>query len=204
MFERCRSSITVLEDNLRPLAASPQAFRALYARRRPRCRTANFTLSTAGKTAEENAQEIADRLGLVRTPAVFSVGVLKMWRVPPASAGCGYEGRTGNAALKAPLYPYAFDSQAAIKQAARMRHLEAQPLRTGRTHRLPREEHRNVAPRPRSTCHSVKRRRFPSWSRVSDRQRRETSRRARPCQEKSSNTLAGSPVSADENGDGRY
>jgi shikimate kinase len=70
MLERCGTESQSPEGNLRPLASDPDAFRALYAQRLPQYRTANFTLSTAGKTAEENAQEIASRLGLARTPAV--------------------------------------------------------------------------------------------------------------------------------------
>ena len=70
MLERCRLGSQSSENNLRPLAASPEAFRALYAQRLPQYRTADFTLSTPGRTAEENAQEIASGLGLERTPAV--------------------------------------------------------------------------------------------------------------------------------------
>ena len=69
MLERCGTESQSPEGNLRPLASGPDAFRALYAQRLPQYRTADFTLSTAGKTAEENAQEIASRLGLARTPA---------------------------------------------------------------------------------------------------------------------------------------
>ena len=70
MLERCGTESQSPEGNLRPLASDPDAFRALYAQRLPQYRSADFTLSTAGKTAEENAQEIADRLGLAHTPAV--------------------------------------------------------------------------------------------------------------------------------------
>ena len=70
MLERCGTESQSPEGNLRPLASDPDAFRALYAQRLPQYRSADVTLSTAGKTAEENAQEIADRLGLARTPAV--------------------------------------------------------------------------------------------------------------------------------------
>jgi shikimate kinase len=70
MLERCGTENQSPEENLRPLASDPDAFRALYAQRLPQYRKADFTLSTTGKTAEENAQEIADRLGLARTPAV--------------------------------------------------------------------------------------------------------------------------------------
>ena len=64
MLERCGTESQSPEGNLRPLASDPDAFRALYAQRLPQYRSADVTLSTAGKTAEENAQEIADRLGL--------------------------------------------------------------------------------------------------------------------------------------------
>ncbi len=70
MLERCRIGSQSSEDNLRPLAASPEAFRALYAQRLPQYRMADLTVTTAGKTAKENAQEIASELGLERTPAV--------------------------------------------------------------------------------------------------------------------------------------
>jgi shikimate kinase len=70
LLERCGAESQFSEENLRPLASDPDAFRALYAQRLPQYRTADFTLSTPGRTAEANAQEIASRLGLVRTPAV--------------------------------------------------------------------------------------------------------------------------------------
>ena len=70
MLERCRIGTQSSEDNLRPLASDPEAFRELYAQRLPQYRNARLTLSTEGKTAEENAQEIASRLGLFWTPAV--------------------------------------------------------------------------------------------------------------------------------------
>ena len=70
MLERCGTESQSPEGNLRPLASDPDAFRVLYAQRLPQYRSADVTLSTAGKTAEENAQEIADRLGLPRAPAV--------------------------------------------------------------------------------------------------------------------------------------
>jgi shikimate kinase len=66
MLERCRIGTQSSEDNLRPLAASPEAFRELYAQRLPHYRTADFTLSTTGKTADESAQEVAFGLGLVQ------------------------------------------------------------------------------------------------------------------------------------------
>ncbi len=64
MLQRCCPPSQSLAENLRPLASDPEAFRALYAERLPQYRTADVTVSTAGKTAEENAKEIADRLGL--------------------------------------------------------------------------------------------------------------------------------------------
>jgi shikimate kinase len=66
MLERCRIGTQSSEDNLRPLAASPEAFRELYAQRLPHYRTADFMLSTTGKTADESAQEVAFGLGLVQ------------------------------------------------------------------------------------------------------------------------------------------
>lgn len=67
MLERCVVGGESLEENLRPLASAPEAFRALYAQRLSQYRTADLTLSTAGKTAEENAREIASRLQLAES-----------------------------------------------------------------------------------------------------------------------------------------
>ncbi len=64
MLERCAVGVESSEEILRPLASDPGAFRELYAQRLPQYRTADLTVSTAGKTAEENAREIASRLGL--------------------------------------------------------------------------------------------------------------------------------------------
>jgi shikimate kinase len=64
MFQRCRPTNDASTENLRPLAADPNAFRALYAERLPQYRTAELTVSTAGKTAEESAKEIAVSLQL--------------------------------------------------------------------------------------------------------------------------------------------
>jgi shikimate kinase len=64
MFERCRAEDPHSTENLRPLAANPDAFRALYEERLPQYRTAELTVSTAGKTAEESAKEIAVSLQL--------------------------------------------------------------------------------------------------------------------------------------------
>jgi shikimate kinase len=64
MLERCRSGTHASPENLRPLAADPDAFRALYAQRLPQYRNADLTLGTAGRTAEENARRIAESLRL--------------------------------------------------------------------------------------------------------------------------------------------
>lgn len=64
MFERCRPENPHSTEDLRPLAADPDAFRALYAERLPQYRTAELTVSTVGKTAEESAREIAEGLQL--------------------------------------------------------------------------------------------------------------------------------------------
>ena len=64
MFERCRPESHASTENLRPLAADPEAFRALYAERLPQYRTADLTVSTAGRTADQSAKEIVERLQL--------------------------------------------------------------------------------------------------------------------------------------------
>jgi shikimate kinase len=64
MIERCRVGTPSSAENLRPLAADPDAFRALYAQRLPSYRKADLTFNTTGRTAEENAREIAARLQL--------------------------------------------------------------------------------------------------------------------------------------------
>jgi shikimate kinase len=64
MFDRCRAENPHSTENLRPLAADPEAFRTLYEERRPQYRTAGLTVSTSGKTAEESATEIAVSLQL--------------------------------------------------------------------------------------------------------------------------------------------
>lgn len=64
MLHRCCSQDNSSPENLRPLAADPEAFRALYAERVPQYRTADLTVSTADKSAEETAREIARRLRL--------------------------------------------------------------------------------------------------------------------------------------------
>ena len=62
MLQRCQTGMQSPGENLRPLAADPDAFRALYAQRLAQYRTADLTVSTAGRTAEENAREIAARI----------------------------------------------------------------------------------------------------------------------------------------------
>jgi len=64
MLERCRTGPQSFDDNLRPLASDPDAFRELYAQRLPQYRRADLTVSTAGKTAEENARGVAVGLRL--------------------------------------------------------------------------------------------------------------------------------------------
>ena len=65
MLQRCAVGGESSEESVRPLASAPDAFRGLYAQRLPRYRKADLTVSTAGKTAEDSAREIAARLGLV-------------------------------------------------------------------------------------------------------------------------------------------
>ncbi len=62
LFERCAATVSP-EENLRPLAADPDAFFALYQRRLPHYRRAHVIVATSGKTAEELAREIAASLG---------------------------------------------------------------------------------------------------------------------------------------------
>ncbi len=57
LFDRCLTTVSP-EENLRPLAADPEAFGALYESRLPHYRKAHLTVSTNGKTAEQVAQEI--------------------------------------------------------------------------------------------------------------------------------------------------
>ena len=68
LLQRCGIGTQSSEEILRPLAADADAFRALYAQRLPQYRSADLTVSTAGKTAEENAWEIAARLRLAAGP----------------------------------------------------------------------------------------------------------------------------------------
>ncbi len=62
MLQRCWLDPQTTPDNLRPLAADPDAFRTLYAERLPRYRDADLAVNTSGRTVEENAREIASRL----------------------------------------------------------------------------------------------------------------------------------------------
>ena len=64
MLQRCRIGTPSSAGNPRPLAADPDAFRALYEQRLPQYRTADLTVITAGDTNEENARKIAVALGL--------------------------------------------------------------------------------------------------------------------------------------------
>jgi len=66
LLQRCAVVTQSSTENLRPLAADPDAFCALYARRLPHYRSADLTVSTAGKTVEENAGEIASSLHLAK------------------------------------------------------------------------------------------------------------------------------------------
>ena len=64
LLKRCRVAGQSSTENLRPLAADPDAFRALYAKRLPHYRTAEITVRTTGKKIEEIAREIASSLKL--------------------------------------------------------------------------------------------------------------------------------------------
>ena len=64
LFQRCQAANQHLPPNPRPLAATPEAFRLLYAQRLPFYRTADLTVSATGKTVEELAQEIVLSLHL--------------------------------------------------------------------------------------------------------------------------------------------
>jgi shikimate kinase len=62
LFQRCQAANQHLPPNPRPLAATPEAFRLLYAQRLPFYRSAELTVNATGKTVEELAQEIVLRL----------------------------------------------------------------------------------------------------------------------------------------------
>src|SRR5271165_4842133 len=64
LLHRCRVATQSAAENLRPLAADPDAFRALYAERLPHYRNAQITVRTRGKTIEEIARAIASSLKL--------------------------------------------------------------------------------------------------------------------------------------------
>jgi len=66
MRQRCQVAPQASAENLRPLAADPDAFRALYMERLPQYRNADLAVNTAGRTAEENAREIAVRMQLAQ------------------------------------------------------------------------------------------------------------------------------------------
>jgi shikimate kinase len=65
LLERCRVADQNSPENPRPLAATPDAFRFLYAQRLPYYRTAHLTVNATGKAAEELAQEIVLNLRLL-------------------------------------------------------------------------------------------------------------------------------------------
>jgi len=65
LLQSCRPATEFPIENVRPLAADPDAFRALYGERLPKYRTANLTVNTSGKTMDEVAREIAARLQLL-------------------------------------------------------------------------------------------------------------------------------------------
>lgn len=66
MLQRCQVAPQASPENLRPLAVDPDAFRALFRERLPQYRNADLRVNTAGKTAEENAREIATCLQLAQ------------------------------------------------------------------------------------------------------------------------------------------
>jgi shikimate kinase len=64
MIERCGVEGNADPENLRPLAADAESFRALYEKRLPHYRAAHVTIHTAGKSIAQVAREAADRLAL--------------------------------------------------------------------------------------------------------------------------------------------
>src|ERR1035438_7462044 len=64
LLHRCQGGPDHSPQNPRPLAATPDVFRALYAQRLPFYRSADLTVNATGKTIEELAQEIALSLRL--------------------------------------------------------------------------------------------------------------------------------------------
>jgi len=65
LLQSCRPATDLPIENMRPLAADPDAFRALYEERLPQYRTADLTVNTSGKTMDQVAREIASRLQLL-------------------------------------------------------------------------------------------------------------------------------------------
>ncbi len=68
LLHRCRAASARCPDNPRPLAEDADAFYALYAQRLPSYRKAELTVSTASKTAEQVARQIAAALRLTPRP----------------------------------------------------------------------------------------------------------------------------------------
>ncbi len=66
LLQRCLAAGQHLPQNLRPLAATDEAFRALYAQRLPYYRAADLTMNATGKGVEELARDII--LGLHLSP----------------------------------------------------------------------------------------------------------------------------------------
>ena len=64
LLQRCQAADQHSPQSSRPLAATPDAFRALYAQRLPFYRSADLTVNATGKTIEELAQEIVLSLRL--------------------------------------------------------------------------------------------------------------------------------------------
>jgi shikimate kinase len=64
LLQRCRDTEQHSPQNPRPLAATPEAFRLLYAQRLPIYRTADLTVDATGKSVEELTQEIVASLHL--------------------------------------------------------------------------------------------------------------------------------------------
>jgi shikimate kinase len=64
MLTRCGVEDEPDPENPRPLAADAAAFRKLYDQRLASYRAAHLTINTNGKTVEEIAREIVERLKL--------------------------------------------------------------------------------------------------------------------------------------------
>ena len=60
MLQRCGVEDEADPENLRPLAADAESFRALYEKRLPHYRSAHVTINTDGKTVAEVAREVAE------------------------------------------------------------------------------------------------------------------------------------------------